>query len=84
MSTSANSNGHAVTRISGPIVMARGMRAASMYEVVQVGELGLIGEVVRLDEDLATIQVYEDTTMLNLERPFNARAHRCRSGLGRV
>jgi V/A-type H+-transporting ATPase subunit A len=35
-----------------------------MYEVVQVGEVGLVGEVVRLVEDRATIQVYEDTSML--------------------
>ena len=53
-----------VTRISGPIVTATGMGGAKMYEVVQVGELGLVGEVVRLVGDRATIQVYEDTTML--------------------
>ena len=53
-----------VIRISGPIVTAKGMRAASMYEVVHVGELGLVGEVVRLDGDRATVQVYEDTAML--------------------
>jgi V/A-type H+-transporting ATPase subunit A len=53
-----------VTRISGPIVTARGMAAAQMYEVVLVGELGLVGEVVRLRDDRATIQVYEDTTLL--------------------
>jgi V/A-type H+-transporting ATPase subunit A len=40
------------------------MSGAQMYEVVQVGELGLVGEVVRIIGDLATIQVYEDTTML--------------------
>ncbi|MEI8315797.1 MAG: hypothetical protein WCG79_10140, partial [Verrucomicrobiota bacterium] len=49
-----------VTRISGPIVTATGMGGAKMYEVVQVGELGLVGEVVRLVGDRATIQVYED------------------------
>ena len=53
-----------VTRISGPIVTATGMGGAKMYEVVHVGELGLVGEVVRLVGDRATIQVYEDTTML--------------------
>ena len=52
------------TRISGPIITATGMSGAQMYEVVQVGELGLVGEVVRIVGDLATIQVYEDTTML--------------------
>ncbi len=53
-----------VTRISGPIVTAMGMESAQMYEVVQVGSVGLVGEVVRLVGDRATIQVYEDTTMV--------------------
>ncbi len=59
-----------VTRISGPIVTAIGMHASQMYEVVQVGELGLVGEVVRLIGDQATIQVYEDTTMLKPGAPI--------------
>ena len=59
-----------ITRVSGPIVTACGMRGAQMYEVVEVGELGLIGEVVRIIEDRATIQVYEDTTMLKAGAPI--------------
>ncbi len=58
-----------VTRISGPTVTASGMAGAQMYEVVQVGELGLVGEVVRLVGDHATIQVYEDTTLLKPGAP---------------
>ncbi len=58
-----------VTRISGPIVTAVGMSAREMYEVVHVGDLGLVGEVVRLIGDRATIQVYEDTTMLKPGAP---------------
>jgi V/A-type H+-transporting ATPase subunit A len=58
-----------VTRISGPTVTASGMAGAQMYEVVRVGELGLVGEVVRLIGDRATIQVYEDTTMLKPGAP---------------
>ncbi len=58
-----------VVRISGPIVTAVGMRSAAMYEVVHVGEAGLVGEVVRLVGDRATIQVYEDTTMLKPGAP---------------
>ncbi|HEX9045775.1 MAG TPA: V-type ATP synthase subunit A [Verrucomicrobiae bacterium] len=58
-----------VTRVSGPTVSASGMAGAQMYEVVQVGELGLVGEVVRLIGDQATIQVYEDTTMLQPGAP---------------
>ncbi|HEY3353130.1 MAG TPA: V-type ATP synthase subunit A [Polyangia bacterium] len=53
-----------VARVSGPIVTATGLAGAQMYEVVHVGDLGLVGEVVRLVGDRATIQVYEDTTML--------------------
>jgi len=58
-----------VTRISGPIVTASGMRDAQMYEMVRVGEEGLAGEIVRLSGDQATIQVYEDTTMLKPGAP---------------
>jgi V/A-type H+-transporting ATPase subunit A len=58
-----------VTRISGPTVTASGMGHAQMYEVVRVGDLGLVGEVVRLIGDRATIQVYEDTTMLKPGAP---------------
>jgi V/A-type H+-transporting ATPase subunit A len=45
------------------------MQWAQMYEVVQVGDMGLVGEVVRLVGDRATIQVYEDTTMLKPGAP---------------
>ncbi len=50
-----------IYRISGPVVIAMGMHA-KMYEVVKVGEEGLIGEVVQIRGDKYTIQVYEDTT----------------------
>ncbi len=59
-----------VTRVSGPIATATGMHGAQMYEVVEVGELGLVGEVVRLIGDRATIAVYEDTTMLKPGSPI--------------
>jgi V/A-type H+-transporting ATPase subunit A len=62
--------GSVVSRVSGPIVSATGMLGAQMYEVVHVGELGLIGEVVKLVGDRATIQVYEDTTMLKPGAPI--------------
>ena len=69
----ASHNGHEpmVTRISGPIVTAVGMRSAAMYEVVHVGEEGLVGEVVRIVGDRATIQVYEDTTMIKPGAPVH-------------
>ncbi|HNW43335.1 MAG TPA: V-type ATP synthase subunit A [Elusimicrobiales bacterium] len=58
-----------VTRVSGPVVTVAGMARAAMYEVVRVGELGLVGEVVRQAGDLATVQVYEDTSMLKPGAP---------------
>ena len=53
-----------ITRISGPVIEADGMRGAKMYDVVRVGEEHLIGEIIRLNRDIATIQVYEDTNGL--------------------
>lgn len=50
-----------IVKISGPVVVARGMENIAMYEVVKVGNIGLIGEVIRLNKDIATIQVYEET-----------------------
>jgi V/A-type H+/Na+-transporting ATPase subunit A len=70
MTTTVTSSQPIVTRISGPTITAVGLFGAQMYEVVQVGELGLVGEVVRLVGDRATIQVYEDTTMLKPGAPI--------------
>ncbi|RLG72872.1 MAG: V-type ATP synthase subunit A [Thermoprotei archaeon] len=50
-----------IWRISGPLVIAEGMRGAQVYEVVEVGEEALIGEIIGLEGDRAIIQVYEDT-----------------------
>jgi len=63
MSITADQTG-IVTRVSGPIVEASGMARAQAYEVVKVGPLGLIGEVLKLSGDTATIQVYEQTAGL--------------------
>ncbi len=48
-------------KIVGPVVVADGMRGTRMYDVVRVGDEQLIGEIIRLKGDKATIQVYEDT-----------------------
>jgi V/A-type H+/Na+-transporting ATPase subunit A len=53
-----------IIRISGPVIEADGMKGAKMYDVVRVGEENLIGEIIRLNRDVATIQVYEDTNGL--------------------
>jgi V/A-type H+-transporting ATPase subunit A len=51
-----------VARVSGPVVIAEGLTGAKMFDVVRVGDLGLVGEIIRLVGDTATVQVYEDTT----------------------
>ena len=48
--------------MAGPVVVASEMRGARMYELVKVGGIGLIGEIIRVEGDTATIQVYEETT----------------------
>ena len=53
-----------VARVSGPVVIAEGLEQARMYDVVRVGALGLVGEIIRLVGGTATVQVYEDTTGL--------------------
>ena len=53
-----------IERISGPLVVAKGMLGTRMYDVVKVGEEGLIGEIIQLRNERAVIQVYEDTTGL--------------------
>jgi V/A-type H+-transporting ATPase subunit A len=55
--------------VSGPAVKAEGMAAAKMYEVVEVGEQKLIGEVIKLTGDIAFIQVYESTSGLRPGEP---------------
>ncbi len=53
-----------IVKISGPLVVAEKMEGSKMYDVVHVGEFRLIGEIIGLDGDRASIQVYEDTTGL--------------------
>lgn len=50
-----------IVRVSGPLVVAEGMLGARMYDVVHVSEKRLMGEIIELKDDLASIQVYEDT-----------------------
>ena len=60
----------AIYRISGPVVTAVGMKAG-MYDVVRVGNEGLMGEVIELHGDKAIIQVYEDTSGIRPGEPVN-------------
>ncbi|MGB8220039.1 MAG: V-type ATP synthase subunit A [Methanoregula sp.] len=55
-----------ISRVSGPVIIAKGMKGSRMYDVVNVGTEALRGEIIRLEGDEAVIQVYEDTTGLTL------------------
>lgn len=59
----------AVKAVSGPVVIANHMNGAAMYELVQVGSFRLVGEIIRLEGDTATIQVYEETGGLTVGDP---------------
>jgi len=50
-----------IVKVSGPLVVASGMEHADMFDVVRVGDLGLIGEIIEMRGDMASIQVYEET-----------------------
>lgn len=69
-----------IKSINGPVVVAKNARTLKIKEMVSVGELGLIGEVISVDGDLATIEVYEDTSGLKVgedikssHRPLSVR-----------
>ena len=51
-----------ILRIAGPVVIAEEIENAKMYDVVRVGQLGLLGEIIGMEGGKATIQVYEDTS----------------------
>ena len=53
-----------VIKVSGPLIVAENMASSQMFDVVKVGEKGLIGEIIELRNDKASIQVYEETSGL--------------------
>jgi len=58
-----------ITKVSGPLVVAKGMTGSKMYDVVRVSEERLVGEIVGLSGDLASIQVYENTSGIGPGEP---------------
>ena len=55
-----------IWRISGPVIIAEDMRGSQVYEVVEIGDERLNGEIIGLEQDKAVIQVYEDTVGLTV------------------
>ncbi len=58
-----------LTRITGTLAHAQPLPDVRLYELVRVGERGLLGEVIRIERDVAVLQIYEDTTGLTLGAP---------------
>lgn len=58
-----------IKKVAGPLVIAEGMRECNMYDVVRVGEQHLIGEIIEMHGDRASVQVYEETSGLGPGTP---------------
>jgi V-type H+-transporting ATPase subunit A len=59
-----------VMKVAGPLVVADNMSGTKMYEVVRVGRFRLVGEIIKLEGDTASVQVYEDTAGLTVGDPI--------------
>ena len=61
-----------IVKVSGPLVIAEGMRNANLFDVVRVSEQRLIGEIIEMHGDRASIQVYEETAGLGPGEPVES------------
>jgi V/A-type H+-transporting ATPase subunit A len=61
-----------IKKVAGPLVIAQGMRDANMFDVVRVSEQRLIGEIIEIHGDLASVQVYEETSGLGPGEPVES------------
>ena len=66
-----------IIKIAGPVIIADGMRGAQMLEMVRVGDEKLIGEIIELEGDTATIQVYEETAGIQPGEVVECTRSRC-------
>ncbi|MFC1651121.1 V-type ATP synthase subunit A [Candidatus Latescibacterota bacterium] len=73
--------GH-IVKVSGPTVVAEDIPGVRMFDIVEIGELGLIGEVIRLDGNQAFLQVYEDTSGLMLDEKVSSLGYSLSVTLG--
>jgi V/A-type H+-transporting ATPase subunit A len=58
-----------IVKVSGPLIVAEHMKDVQVYDVVRVSEKRLLGEVIELRDDLASIQVYEETAGIGPGEP---------------
>lgn len=66
-----------IVKVSGPLIVAEGMKDVELYDVVRVSEKRLIGEVIELRDDKASIEVYEETAGLGPGEPVESTGSRC-------
>ena len=71
-----------IVKISGPLVVAEGMRDANMFDVVRVSQKRLIGEIIEMHGDRASIQVYEETAGLGTGEPVESTGEPMSAELG--
>ncbi len=62
-----------IKKVAGPLVIAEGMRDANMFDVVRVSDQRLIGEIIEIHGDKASVQVYEETSGLGPGEPVESR-----------
>ncbi|HRR96257.1 MAG TPA: V-type ATP synthase subunit A, partial [Candidatus Ratteibacteria bacterium] len=58
-----------IIKVSGPLVVAKGMEKSKMFDVVRVGDEKLVGEIIKIENGIASIQVYEETEGLKVGDP---------------
>jgi len=71
-----------IVKVSGPLVIASGMRNADMFDVVEVSDKKLIGEIIEMHGDEASIQVYEETAGAGSRRRSCLTRHTAFSRVG--
>jgi V/A-type H+-transporting ATPase subunit A len=71
-----------IISINGPVILARGNADFAMHDMVFVGNLKLLGEVIKLEEDVATIQVYENTNGLKIGETVTSSNNSLSADLG--
>ena len=71
-----------IKKVAGPLVIAEGMRDCNMYDVVHVSDMNLIGEVIEMHGDRASIQVYEETSGLGPGEPVVSTGNQLSVELG--
>ena len=71
-----------IIKVAGPLIVAENMADSRMYDVVRVSDKRLVGEIIELRNDLASIQVYEETSGLKPGEPVESTGSQLSVELG--